>query len=72
VGGEKRWRCIGCGKTLGVLYGRRLQVRLAKGHRYTCGLPVTCRCPNHHCRELNEITEADCEEEGRKPPSSAG
>jgi RNase P subunit RPR2 len=37
------WRCLKCGKLLGVRRGGKLQVRL-QGHHYLASLPVEATC----------------------------
>jgi len=51
---KHEWRCIRCGKLLGVLEGDRLHIRFARGHQYIVGFPATSVCRS--CRTLNELT----------------
>ena len=37
------WRCLECGKLLGVRCGAKLQVRM-HGHNYLVSLPVEASC----------------------------
>lgn len=39
------WRCIECGKLLGVRHGARLHIRLQR-HNYLVSLPVEAVCPS--------------------------
>lgn len=39
------WRCVECGKLLGVRHGARLHIRLQR-HNYLVSLPVEACC---HC-----------------------
>jgi hypothetical protein len=53
---KEAWRCHACGRQLGVLHeDGRLELRLAKKHRYRVALPATCVCPNPQCGTLNEL-----------------
>jgi hypothetical protein len=38
------WRCLECGKLLGVRHGARLHIRLQR-HNYLVSLPVEAVCP---------------------------
>ncbi|HLP65938.1 MAG TPA: hypothetical protein VK181_00310 [Rhizobium sp.] len=38
------WRCIECGKLLGVRHGARLHIRLQR-HNYVVTLPAEAVCP---------------------------
>lgn len=38
------WRCLECGKLLGVRHGARLHIRLQR-HNYVVSLPVEAVCP---------------------------
>lgn len=38
------WRCVECGKLLGVRYGARLHIRLQR-HNYSVSLPAEAVCP---------------------------
>ncbi len=49
---EREWRCIRCSKLLGIHNGVRVHIRLARGHEYLVGLPVTGMCKS--CGTLNE------------------
>jgi hypothetical protein len=53
---RKEWRCLSCGKLLGVLRDGRLHLRFARGHEYLVGFPVTSTC--RACRALNECDHA--------------
>lgn len=44
------WRCIECGKLLGVRHGARLHIRLQR-HNYLVSLPVDATC--HGCGTPN-------------------
>jgi len=52
---ERKWRCKGCGRLLGILEHDRLEIRFARGHQYRVTLPVTCVCRNPQCNTLNEL-----------------
>jgi len=52
---EQEWRCTRCGKLLAVLHADRLHIRLARGHEYLVGFPVTAVCRS--CRTLNELPD---------------
>ena len=62
---KHEWRCIRCGKLLGVLEGDRLHIRFARGHQYIVGFPATSVCRS--CRTLNELTmrQKACEDTTR-------
>ena len=47
---EAEWRCLECGKLLGVRHGARLHVRL-HGYCYLVSLPVEAACRG--CGALN-------------------
>jgi len=66
---EHEWRCCECGKLLGHLHDGRLYVRLARGHTYLVGFPVTTVCRG--CRALNELAAASSLVARPKPPSAA-
>ena len=44
------WRCVACGKLLGVRHGARLHIRLQR-HNYLVSLPVEVTC--HGCGSPN-------------------
>ncbi|AZL57779.1 hypothetical protein EI545_02320 [Tabrizicola piscis] len=44
------WRCVECGKLLGVRHGARLHIRLQR-HNYLVSLPVDATC--HGCGTPN-------------------
>ena len=44
------WRCLECGKLLGVRHGARLHIRLQR-HNYLVSLPVEASC--HGCGTPN-------------------
>jgi hypothetical protein len=46
------WRCICCGKVLGVCRDGRMHLRFARGHEYLVGFPVQANC--RFCGTLNE------------------
>ena len=50
---KREWRCTRCGKLLGILDGRRLHIRYARGHQYFVSFPVTGVCPG--CGTMNEL-----------------
>ena len=52
---ERKWRCKGCGRLLGIVEYDRLEIRFARGHQYRVTLPVTCVCRNPQCNTLNEL-----------------
>ena len=52
---QKKWRCRGCGRLLGVVLDERLEIRFARGHQYRASLPVSCVCRNPRCNTLNEL-----------------
>lgn len=43
------WRCLECGKLLGVRHGARLHIRLQR-HNYLVSLPVEATCPGCETR----------------------
>jgi hypothetical protein len=49
---RKEWRCVRCGKLLGLLTGERLHIRYERGNEYFATLPVTATC--RRCGTLNE------------------
>ncbi len=59
------WRCVGCGKLLGVHHGDRLHLRFAQGHEFLVGLPVTGTCRG--CGTLNEF-RLDSRQDTSIPP----
>ena len=65
VGGDgpvrQEWRCIRCGKLLGVVEDGRLHIRFARGHEYIVGFPASCVCRS--CKALNELSTAHPEKE---------
>ena len=54
---RKEWRCVRCGKLLGIVEKARLHIRLARGHEYMVGFPVTGICRG--CQTLNEKRQAE-------------
>ena len=61
---EKQWRCMQCGKLLGMLRSERLHLRFSRGHEYLVGFPVTGVCRN--CGTLNELRDSKMQ-----PPAAA-
>lgn len=53
---KQEWRCIRCGKLLGVVEADRLHIRFARGHEYIVGFPASSVCRS--CKALNELTAA--------------
>ena len=51
---RREWRCMCCGKLLGVVEGARLNVRFARGHQYIVGFPAEATCRS--CQTLNELS----------------
>lgn len=51
VGAE--WRCLSCGKLLGVHRGGRVHVRVSRGDEFLAPLPVLGLC--RRCGTLNEV-----------------
>lgn len=41
--GKSEWRCLECGKLLGIRRGGRLHIRIA-GHDYEVNLPAEANC----------------------------
>ncbi len=58
---KQEWRCIRCGKLLGVVEDGRLHIRFARGHDYMVGFPVSSVCRG--CNALNELPTAHIEKE---------
>ena len=48
--GTSEWRCLECGKLLGIRCGGRLHIRMA-GHDYEVNLPAEAICRN--CNAYN-------------------
>ena len=57
---KSEWRCMRCGKLLGILKGTHLHICFARGHQYIVGVPATTVCRD--CRTLNEL---GVQQEGR-------
>lgn len=49
---RNEWRCVQCGKLLGILAGERLHIRYERGNEYLATLPITATC--RKCGTLNE------------------
>ena len=62
---EHEWRCLHCGKLLGVIRSRRLHIRFSRGHEYLVGFPTTGICRS--CRTLNDLPDAMPPEDTRPP-----
>ena len=58
---KQEWRCIRCGKLLGVTEGGRLHIRFARGHEYIVGFPASSVCRN--CKALNELNVGAAQQE---------
>lgn len=56
-----KWRCHACGLLLGIVRGDRLHIRIARGHEYMVGFPVTATCRS--CGALNELVGRPNQEE---------
>jgi len=50
---KNEWRCVQCGKLLGVIREERLHIKFARGHEYLVGFPATSVCRG--CHSLNEL-----------------
>ena len=50
--GSTEWRCVCCGKLLGVCRDGRMHLRFARGHEYLVSLPATATCRG--CGTLNQ------------------
>ena len=48
------WRCGQCNKLLGVSRDGRMHIRVARGHEYVVGFPVTATCRG--CATMNEAS----------------
>jgi DNA-directed RNA polymerase subunit RPC12/RpoP len=60
---DENWLCTHCGKKLGITRNGRMHVKIARGHEYFAGFPVTGICGR--CGTLNELSKPD-------PPSRTG
>jgi len=49
----REWRCIKCGKLLGIIKDARIHLKFSRGYDYLVGYPATTVCPG--CRSLNEL-----------------
>ncbi len=55
--GPEEWRCVRCGKLLGLVREGRVHIRFAGGHQYVVGFPATGAC--RRCGTLNEVSPRD-------------
>ena len=53
---SKEWRCMKCGRLLGILRGGRLHIQNNRGLKCIVSLPVIYACPKRSCGMLNELT----------------
>lgn len=54
AGTANDWRCMGCGKLLGVRRDGVMHLSFARGHEYLVSLPATATCRG--CGTLNQAT----------------
>lgn len=54
AGTANDWRCMGCGKLLGVRRDGVMHLSFARGHEYLVSLPATATC--RRCGTLNQAT----------------
>ena len=54
AGTANDWRCMGCGKLLGVRRDGLMHLSFARGHEYLVGFPATATCRG--CGTLNQAT----------------
>ena len=54
AGTANDWRCMGCGKLLGVRRDGVMHLSFARGHEYLVSDPATATC--RRCGTLNQAT----------------
>ena len=57
---KREWRCIRCGKLLGVVVGNRIHLRFTRGHEYIVTFPASGTCRG--CGTLNECATPQTQE----------